>query len=784
MPSQRTFLAPLRLKCLAASSLTFLCAAIPIFAEAQVNLPLKWAFSQVFMPQCVALSNDGKWVATGGMGGALLYNRSTGTAKNLEPIHAIVNHVCFSPNSRTLAITSENSSDVGVTQLWNVQTGTLVSTIPYPATSNGVIAFAPTGSTLAIAGEAKTGGNCIQLWDSISVKPTQTIPLDIGPVSVAFSKDGKRLACGGFPTSGSCVEVFDLPSGKLLRKIGTSTFFDILSVSLSPDGSIVTSSGGNWDPGFVNLWSVSTGKLLHSLNMADASAVNQATFSPDGKTLATAKEGSSIKDTVQIWDVASGQLLQSLPTLAAGGAWGVAYSADGKTLVSAGIGGYQAPVAADASLLEFWTASGASTGYFYTAAKTVQGPISFTNNGKALVVPEWIQGDTTGAHVVEMYDAQTGKLIGPAHAPTNGQVTARAFSPSRNELAIASSTTGSNPAFRLDICDPLTEDLLKTIDVEALGPIHSLVFSRDGNQIYITAGVSQKRPYVIDLVKGSHPTPISSSADVVKIFPLADGNTVGLLHPKGNSVELTTWDWAANRQVTSLTSGSRQVLGTDISPDGRTLAIQGCTLYSEGFGQTWEMFAYGFIELWDIATSTLTASLGGDPVGVPRPGETFAIAFSPDGQYLFGSYGGPVAVSMADHSIQTLNNGSPFSMAFSPDGSLVACGPWGEEGIYVGKNPFFGLVVPKAVTINPSLASGGRSIEGTVHLQSPAPPKGAYLTLSSSDPHASFQTTLIVPPGAVTATFKIQTRKVPSKTAVKITASAGNLTASATLIIS
>ena len=136
--------------------------------------------------------------------------------------------------------------------------------------------------------------------------------------SVAFSPDGKTIACG---SEDGTIELWDAARGLLLRTFAGHTAY-VASVTFSPDGKTFASSSRDCT---VKLWDAATGRLLRTL-ANHTFLVNSVALSPDGKALAC----SSDDLTVRLWDAATGRLLK---TIAGGGNW-VFFSPDSKTLAS------------------------------------------------------------------------------------------------------------------------------------------------------------------------------------------------------------------------------------------------------------------------------------------------------------------------------------------------------------------------------------------------------------------------------------------------------------------
>lgn len=89
-----------------------------------------------------------------------------------------------------------------------------------------------------------------------------------------------------------------------------------------------------------------------------------------------------------------------------------------------------------------------------------------------------------------------------------------------------------------------------------------------------------------------------------------------------------------------------------------------------------------------------------------------------------------------------------------------------------------------SLTLNPtSVIGGAQSSTGTVTLSEPAPAGGAQVALSSSNGAASTPSTVIVPAGATTATFTVNSSPVLITTSTTISASYNGTTRTATLSV-
>jgi hypothetical protein len=93
-------------------------------------------------------------------------------------------------------------------------------------------------------------------------------------------------------------------------------------------------------------------------------------------------------------------------------------------------------------------------------------------------------------------------------------------------------------------------------------------------------------------------------------------------------------------------------------------------------------------------------------------------------------------------------------------------------------------VPPASITLSPVTVTGTGGSSGTVTLASPAPPEGAAISLSSSNPAvASVGAGVIVPGGAAATGFLVMTSPAAAPTTVTISATAAGVTRSATLTV-
>ncbi|KAF8393583.1 hypothetical protein HHK36_021827 [Tetracentron sinense] len=191
------------------------------------------------------------------------------------------------------------------------------------------------GIILAVAGG---GSASVKLWDTATWQQiaTLSVPRPEGSkpsdksgsskfvLSVAWSPDGRRLACGSMDGT---ISIFDVSRAKFLHHL-EGHFMPVRSLAYSPVDTRVLFSAS--DDAHVHMYDAE-GKSLIGAMSGHASWVLSVDVSPDGAALAT---GSSDR-TVRLWDLSMRAAVQTMSNHT-DQVWGVAFRPPGGTGVRAG----------------------------------------------------------------------------------------------------------------------------------------------------------------------------------------------------------------------------------------------------------------------------------------------------------------------------------------------------------------------------------------------------------------------------------------------------------------
>jgi WD40 repeat protein/serine/threonine protein kinase len=592
----------------------------------------------------LSVSPDGNWLAAGvrHRGGVAVWDLRTRQellrlAKNESYVRAV-----FSPTEPLLAFVSFTGSPSGQRQyalrLWNVVTRQMVLELPLDSGCLG-LAFAQDGRTLATSTASGTGG-VITLWRVPDGTKLASYPSDQDFVDPGTSfATTPNLSLAAYGSSSGRICVMNLRNGKELWRAVASKEF-VLSLGFSPDGKTLA-SGSGFAEADIRLWDAATGKQIGQLE-GHGSWVSALVFSPNGKKLTS----SSADQTIRTWEVASQKCLDVLRGHRQE-VWRLALLPDGKTLVSG---------AKDGTVC-FWDTSLTRPRQPHFNIPIPETLLSwcFTPDSQSVLVINQ-QGQVSRWSGSDFQQHELLPEIGEA-------LVSRRFSYYRfsrdGRLLAAGSTNGI-----LQIWD-IARRVRRGQWTNTAGVVAPLGFLADGNRLVSFSG-NDNLLHILDLQTGlelqSWPAPAQFNAAA-----LTPNEQSCLALGYGGDVVFRNLADQSQKQVEL---DALETVAAGYSPDGKRFAVAS---------------DLGFARVWDAATWTQVANLGGFLNGA------HTVNFSPDGKRLAISSDNKEAVKLWDtdgwQDVFTLEGeGTGFQGAsFSPDGNTLG---WGNQTmLYLWRAP-------------------------------------------------------------------------------------------------
>jgi WD40 repeat protein len=298
--------------------------------------------SPLYYGVSIAFSPDGRYLAGIGSvegstpeqprGVLLIWDANTRRiVRTLKTDALFLYSVAFSPNSKLVAAGAHDDQ----IRIWDVRTGRLRRTLPSYGARVLALAFSPNGEMLAAANYHQV----VELWRIRSGRLLHRIEVGHRAMDVVFSPDGRtiavapegrRISQGDFSANAL---TYDVKTGNLkhvmAEKVETDSEDIPNAVAYSPDGKLLA-CGSQYA---LRLWNARTGKLVKTLGFHRIMSheVSSLAFSPDGRTLAA----GSYDKTIRLWDTRTSKIIRTLNHK--GGVWSVAYAPSGRVL-AAGIG--------------------------------------------------------------------------------------------------------------------------------------------------------------------------------------------------------------------------------------------------------------------------------------------------------------------------------------------------------------------------------------------------------------------------------------------------------------
>ncbi len=602
----------------------------------------------------VALSSDGKLVATGGGYGIpkqvgrhgwqthsdqrlCLWEAATGKlVREIKAPTGMVSGLAFSADGKTLAV----GCGGGKLCFCDVDTGTFgptfaghgrqIASVRYLAHDKKVAVVSADGNVgLFAVGSGERLGE----WKPFAGEPPllargfpaeQLQASDLSPdgTVVAFLYSRYEMdPTGQWPEEqNGLLRVFDAASGKQIAvtdQLPTGT----RSLAFAPDGKTLVTVGAG-----IHFWDTVTWTKVRELSVEPRQNGNTLLFSPDGKLLALT-DGNS--DTLNVWDVARGKEIYKIPVERSVGMFfgtgrpPLAFSADGKRLAAGPVG-----------RVRVWDAATGKEMAGLAGHRSSVNSLSYSSDGREL--------SSRCSNLLCRWDAATGKETGRVELSAPGTPKLdRVLDISPDGKTCACQAAGTVPELR----DPATGKVLAPLEWDGKQEAQRGLFSADNRRLFLLT-----------------PTPQADDKSEARFFDVRTGKVVGrLIVPRWLSAHT-------------------------LSADGKTFVWAG---------------ENGVLNVADVATGKVLHSLGKEDRS--RSVHETQTALSPDGEFVAWSVG-PANGANDDEStcpvrvfhvktgrlvgtwlVPRLDNGSDkvVGLAFAPDGHCLATVQEGETAVRV-----------------------------------------------------------------------------------------------------
>lgn len=567
-----------------------------------------------------AMSNDGKFLASGASGAIKIWNADNGSFlksipdKSLEYQFEVFGKkitsagtpkpLLFGPDDKTL-LAAANGSIV----VWNVENGSKLRTFDEldpvdkrkkPLTGaiispDGTKLISRSSNSLMLSPDGKLLGTSygdVVVWDFQRREPLYRIEKRPGKEEetsiTAIGVDPKGHHLSVFD-SGGHIRLFELKDGEQIADFTSdeNTFNSEgasghTALAFSRDGKIMAAGSVVFQSYVIRLWDLQNRKELKPFYKIPANDVYSMALSPNGVTLATF---SRIQYATQLWDLRAETRLTTLKHQLSGDSSAFAFSPDGSKLAS--------------TMGEFpiWDIESGNQLYRFPGV-LADGPVAFTPDGKSVIY--------TSRWYLNLLNLQTGKKL-DIHEYSKDTVSQKP-----NIISIDSSgrymVTGS-PDGKVRLWDLESGKEIRTL-CDGAG---SVIFN--GGEVFVVVSGGDNlvvKPCKVTIEQEELTLQPSSAPSGFVSYALSPDSTTFAI-AGGDSVVLQ--DAATGKQIRAIYEGLRVCLfcrdSVAFTPDGRTII--------SNIGGT-------DIKFWDVDTGNELARL-------ISFGESEWVTVTPDGRF-------------------------------------------------------------------------------------------------------------------------------------------------------